>query len=47
MSPEILEKKVRCNICNSIVSMRNHCGHLIGEIYNGELCVRSVEDMEF
>lgn len=47
MSPEILEKKVRCNICNSIVSMRNHCGHLIGEIYNGELCVRIVEDMEF
>lgn len=47
MSPEILEKKVRCNICSSIVSIRNHCGHLIGEIYNGELCIRIVEDMEF
>ncbi len=47
MSPEILEKKVRCNICNSIVSMRNHCGHMIGEIYNGELCIRIVEDAEF
>lgn len=47
MSPEILEKKVRCNICSSIVSMRKHCGHLIGEIYNGELCIRIVEDMEF
>ncbi len=47
MSPEMLEKKLRCNICDSIVSMRNHCGHFIGEIYDGEMCIRIVEDLEF
>jgi hypothetical protein len=47
LSPEILEKKVRCNICGNIVSMRNHCGHIVGEIYNGEYCYRIVEDLEF
>jgi len=47
MSPEILEKEKKCNICGQTVSIRNPCGHEVGEIYNGEMCIRVVTDCEF
>ena len=46
LSPEIVKKEKRCNICGNIVSIRKSCGHMSGEIYNGELCHRIVEKME-
>lgn len=46
-SRESTIKKWRCSICNEIISLRKPCGHEIGEIYNGEQCVRIAEDIEF
>ena len=45
-SPGIINHKKRCNICGQIVSIRNPCGHEVGEIYNGEKCIREVIDAE-
>lgn len=42
MSPEILEIEKICNICSKKISIRNPCGHQVGEIYNGKLCGRIV-----
>jgi len=46
MSPEILEKEKKCNICNRVVSIRRPCGHEVGNLYNGQMCCRIVTDME-
>lgn len=46
LSPEILELEKKCSICDKIVSIRNGCGHHVGEIYNGEICYRIVTKME-
>ena len=35
-----------CSICERRRSIRNPCGHLLGEIYNGELCLRHVKDLK-
>lgn len=47
LSRESTVKKWRCSICSQTMSLRNSCGHEIGEIYNGELCNRMAEDIEF
>lgn len=47
MSPEILHIATDCNICGKKVSIRKPCGHEVGEIYNGEMCIRIVTKMEF
>jgi len=46
-SPEIIEHEKKCNICGKIISIRNPCGHEVGEIYNGEMCIRIVTKAEF
>jgi hypothetical protein len=46
-SPEIVEIEKTCSICNKPVSLRNHCGHEVGEIYNGEMCCRIISKVEF
>jgi hypothetical protein len=33
-SSEILKKKKKCSICGKEISIRNSCGHIVGEIYN-------------
>lgn len=45
-SRESIIKKERCNICNKVISLRKRCGHVVGEIYDGEMCGRIVEDFE-
>lgn len=42
LSSEILKKKETCSVCNKETSVRNPCGHIVGEIYNGEMCYRTV-----
>lgn len=32
-----------CSICGSVNSLRDHCGHILGEIYNGRRCVRYIK----
>lgn len=45
-STEFLEIEKKCNICDQIIDIRNNCGHRVGEIYNGEWCIRIVTDIE-
>lgn len=46
-SRESIIKETRCSICGQIRSLRNPCGHIKGELYNGEMCYREITDMEF
>lgn len=45
-SSEILKKKKKCSVCDKEISIRNPCGHIVGEIYNGEMCHRIVTEAE-
>jgi hypothetical protein len=45
-SSEILKKKKKCSVCDKEISIRNSCGHIVGEIYNGEMCHRIVTEAE-
>jgi hypothetical protein len=39
-------KKTICNICGQENLLRHHCGHHLGEIYDGKRCVRYIKDCE-
>jgi len=45
-STEFLEKKILCSTCKSPITPRKFCGHEKGEIYDGEICYRIIEDYE-
>lgn len=47
MSPELIEHEKTCSICQLPISIRNPCGHRVGEIYGGKMCVRIVTQHEF
>lgn len=42
MSPEFVVLEQRCSICNKPISLRNSCGHVLGEIYDGDSCGREI-----
>jgi hypothetical protein len=46
MSPEFVKEVVKCSICSRRVTPRNPCGHRVGEIYDGEMCCRIVEQAQ-
>lgn len=46
-SPAFKAKNVFCSICNNKITPRNYCGHKVGEIYDGKLCFRYYDGMEF
>ncbi len=46
MSSELIELEKKCNICGAVISIRNPCGHRVGEIYRGEFCHRIVTNCE-
>jgi hypothetical protein len=41
-SPEIVYLEKECSVCNAKVLPNAFCGHLLGEIYNGEMCFRTI-----
>lgn len=43
MSSEILIKERTCSICGKKRTIRHHCGHSPGYVYNGEMCYDTVE----
>ncbi|MFH1374043.1 MAG: SEC-C metal-binding domain-containing protein [bacterium] len=43
-SPEMLYLNTACTICGAERSIRNPCGHEIGEIYDGEMCGRRITE---
>jgi hypothetical protein len=45
-SAELIIHKTRCSICGKTTSLRNPCGHVVGDIYDGEMCVREVLEAE-
>lgn len=46
-SRECVVKAEVCSICGQPISLRHPCGHKVGKLYMGELCLRKVVDMEF
>ena len=46
ISPALLYKRVACSVCGQRITLRSNCGHVRGEIYDGEMCIRVVEDVE-
>ena len=46
MSPEFLKTEKKCSICDQVIRIRHGCGHRVGEIYGGELCLRIVTKSE-
>lgn len=42
ISPEIIESEKKCSTCGQVVAIRRPCGHRVGEIYAGEMCIRIV-----
>lgn len=45
-SSEILIKKEKCSVCNHEISIRKPCIHIVNEIYNGEMCYRTITEFE-
>jgi len=43
VSPEFELIELLCSVCEKKISPRNHCSHVAGEIYNGEICNRIVK----
>ncbi len=46
LSPGYLILETSCSICGQNRSIRNPCEHILGEIYNGEMCGREVKKAE-
>jgi len=46
ISPAMLIKQKICSVCQKPISVRNPCGHIVGEIYNGERCVREITEFD-
>jgi len=42
----MLVKEKVCSICGDPISIRNPCGHEVGEIYDGEMCLRRITEAE-
>ena len=46
LSPEYIYKGRKCTICDQMVTLRQPCGHRLGEIYNGEMCHHLITAVE-
>lgn len=46
-SRESIESDFTCSICGAKMGIRNKCGHKVGGIYNGEMCCRIPNKLEF
>lgn len=42
ISPAYLYLEKKCSICGQLVLIRHPCGHIKGEIYNGEQCIHEI-----
>ncbi|MBR6985479.1 MAG: SEC-C domain-containing protein [Ruminococcus sp.] len=46
LSRESIIQAEECSICGKPISFRHPCGHKVGKLYMGELCLRKVTKME-
>lgn len=42
ISPAMLYEEMLCSICKTRITLRSGCDHKVGEIYNGEMCSRTI-----
>ncbi len=47
LSREAIVKEEKCSICGERISIRRSCGHKVGKVYMGELCLREITSIEF
>jgi len=47
ISTEMLSLEEICGICRKKISVRNPCGHIIGQLYMEEMCFREASKMDF
>lgn len=45
-SPEFIIQEQECSTCGQKISLRTSCGHIIGEIYDGEPCCRVIKKVK-
>ncbi len=45
-SPAFLHLENVCSICRKPIAIRNPCGHKVGEIYDGEMCLREITKID-
>ena len=45
-SPGYVIEEMSCSICKEKFSLRSACGHRVGEIYDGEMCVREISKVK-
>ena len=46
LSPAFLRKRVECSVCGQRITLRSDCGHVTGEVYDGEMCIRRITEAE-
>jgi SEC-C motif len=46
ISPALIVRRESCSICGETRSIENPCGHAKWQLYDGELCVSIVEDLD-
>jgi hypothetical protein len=46
ISPGFVALEKVCTICEKPVSIRQSCGHIVGEIYNGKMCARKITEVQ-
>lgn len=46
ISPEFLNTKVVCSICESLITPWKYCGHKAGIVYSGQMCTRIIKKTE-
>lgn len=47
ISRESIVKSEVCSICGRPISLHSSCGHKVGKLYMGELCLRIAKEIEF
>lgn len=45
-STVMVVKERECSICGKKRSIRNHCGHFVGYLYNGHLCYDTIKSID-
>src|SRR4051812_6647847 len=45
LSPEMVFR-AECSICGCTIQPRRPCGHIVGEIYKGEPCLRVIKSID-
>jgi hypothetical protein len=45
-SPGMIVKRFICSICGQPMKLHGGCGHIVGEVYNGEMCCRILNDIQ-